>query len=129
MDSQRDRIRSCFRSRHGGLPAGSGWLAAPFCCYWGYFVGAVAAVTGLVAQEPATSGPNVILHLPFERSRFKREFWFALDANLIQSYGMSAGETVLPLGLAGLEVIVGGYIGGGVADHRRRLMLLAISPY
>ena len=32
----------------------------PFC-YWSYFVGAVAAVIALVAPEPATSGPNVIL--------------------------------------------------------------------
>jgi hypothetical protein len=43
----------------------------PFC-YWSYFVGAVAAVIGLVAPEPATSGPNVILHLPLKSSRFKR---------------------------------------------------------
>ena len=50
-----------------------------------------------------------------------------LAANLIQSYGMSAGETVLPLGLAGLGGIVGGYVGGRVADHRRRLMLLVVS--
>ena len=50
-----------------------------------------------------------------------------LAAYLFQSYGMTAGETVLPLGLAGLGVIVGGFLGGRVADHRRRLTLLAIS--
>ena len=50
-----------------------------------------------------------------------------LAANLIQSYNMNAGKTVLPLGLAGLGVMAGGYLGGRVADHRRRLMLLAIS--
>jgi hypothetical protein len=44
----------------------------PFVVYWGYFVGAVAAVIALVAPEPATSGPNVILHLQFKNSRFKR---------------------------------------------------------
>jgi len=48
-----------------------------------------------------------------------------LAANLIQSYGMCAGETVLPGGPG--SVIVGGYICGRVAYHSRRLMLLAIS--
>jgi DHA1 family inner membrane transport protein len=49
-----------------------------------------------------------------------------LAANLIQTYGLSAGETVLPLALAGLGVIAGGFIGGRIAGHRRRLAFLAI---
>ena len=50
-----------------------------------------------------------------------------LAANLIQTYGMTAGETVLPLALAGLGVIAGGFIGGRIADSRRRLNFLAIA--
>jgi len=42
-----------------------------------------------------------------------------LAANLIQTYGMTVGETVLPLALAGLVVIAGGLIGGRIADSRR----------
>jgi|GEM_PF-869660 len=43
-----------------------------------------------------------------------------LAANLMQTYGMTAGETVLPLALAGLGVIAGGFVGGRMADSRRR---------
>ncbi|MFQ6026253.1 MAG: MFS transporter [Dehalococcoidia bacterium] len=50
-----------------------------------------------------------------------------LAARLIQTYGMEAGEIVLPLTLAGLGVIAGGFIGGRVAGHRHRLVLLAIA--
>lgn len=49
-----------------------------------------------------------------------------LAANLIQTFNMKAGETVLPLALAGVGVVAGGFIGGRVADHRRRLALVAI---
>lgn len=44
-----------------------------------------------------------------------------LAAKLIQTYGLTAGETVLPLAVAGLGVIAGGFIGGRLAGHRRRL--------
>ena len=50
-----------------------------------------------------------------------------LAANLIQTYGMTVGETVLPLALAGLVVIAGGLIGGRIADSRRRLSLLTLA--
>ena len=50
-----------------------------------------------------------------------------LAANLIQTYGMTAGETVLPLALAGIGVIAGGFIGGRIADSRRRLNFLTIA--
>ncbi|HLF04436.1 MAG TPA: MFS transporter, partial [Dehalococcoidia bacterium] len=49
-----------------------------------------------------------------------------LAAHLIQTYGLGAGETVLPLALAGTGVIARGFIGGRVADHRRRLALFAM---
>jgi predicted MFS family arabinose efflux permease len=68
-------------------------------------------------------------------------FWHALAANclqvisfmglfgylavyLIRVYRMSAGETALPLTLAGIGVIVGTIIGGRVASHKFRLLLL-----
>ena len=50
-----------------------------------------------------------------------------LAANLIQTYDLAAGETVLPLALAGLGVIAGGFIGGRIARHRRRLAWLAVA--
>ncbi len=50
-----------------------------------------------------------------------------LAANLIQTYGMTAGETALPLALAGLGMIAGGFIGGRISDSRRRLNFLTIA--
>lgn len=50
-----------------------------------------------------------------------------LAANLILTFNMKAGETALPLALAGVGAIAGGFIGGRIADHRRRLALFAIS--
>ncbi len=51
-----------------------------------------------------------------------------LAANLIQTYSMRAGETFLPLALAGAGVITAGFIGGRVADHPRRLALFSAFP-
>jgi DHA1 family inner membrane transport protein len=51
-----------------------------------------------------------------------------LAANLIQAYSMGAGETILPLALAGVGVITAGFIGGRVVDHPRRLALFAAFP-
>jgi predicted MFS family arabinose efflux permease len=51
-----------------------------------------------------------------------------LAANLIQSYSMRAGETVLPLALAGVGAITAGFIGGWAANHPRRLAMFAAFP-
>ena len=50
-----------------------------------------------------------------------------LAAYLMQTYQMPAGDTALPLALAGVGVIVGGFVGGWAADHRCRLAWLAVS--
>jgi DHA1 family inner membrane transport protein len=50
-----------------------------------------------------------------------------LAAHLIQSYHMPAGDTALPLAIAGSGAIVGGWLGGRVADHRHRLAWYALS--
>jgi DHA1 family inner membrane transport protein len=50
-----------------------------------------------------------------------------LAAHLMQSYHMRAGDTSLPLAVAGSGAIVGGFLGGWVADHRRRLAWYAMS--
>ena len=72
----------------------------------------------------------------------QRVFWYILIANglqtmayigmsgylaayLIQSYGMDAGDTALPLSLAGLGVIAGSLVGGRVADRSDRASVLA----
>ena len=44
-----------------------------------------------------------------------------LAAYLMQTYQMPAGDTALPLALAGIGVILGGFVGGRVADQRGRL--------
>ena len=72
----------------------------------------------------------------------QRVFWYILIANglqtmayigmsgylaayLIQSYGMDAGDTALPLSLADLGVIAGSLVGGRVADRSDRASVLA----
>ena len=50
-----------------------------------------------------------------------------LAAHLIQSYHLPAGATALPLAIAGSGAIVGGWLGGRVADHRYRLVWYALS--
>jgi predicted MFS family arabinose efflux permease len=71
-------------------------------------------------------------------------FWYVLAANalqqmvffgmfgylaafLMQTYQLPAGGTALPLVLAGAGVIVGGFLGGRAADHRRRVAWFAMS--
>jgi predicted MFS family arabinose efflux permease len=48
-----------------------------------------------------------------------------LAAYLSQTYGMNAGETAVPLSLAGLGVIAGSLVGGRVADRRDRTSVVA----
>jgi predicted MFS family arabinose efflux permease len=45
----------------------------------------------------------------------------------MQTYQMPAGDTALPLAVAGVGVIVGGVVGGWAADQRCRLAWLAAS--
>ena len=50
-----------------------------------------------------------------------------LAAYLMQTYHLPAGDTALPLVFAGVGIIVGGFLGGRVADHRRRLAVFAMA--
>jgi predicted MFS family arabinose efflux permease len=50
-----------------------------------------------------------------------------LAAYLMQSYQMQAGDTALPLAVAGSGAIMGGFLGGRVADHRHRLAWYAMA--
>jgi predicted MFS family arabinose efflux permease len=50
-----------------------------------------------------------------------------LAAHLIQSYHLPVGDTALPLAVAVSGAIVGGWLGGRVADHRHRLVWYALS--
>ena len=71
-------------------------------------------------------------------------FWYVLTANalqqmvffgmftylaayLMQTYHLPAGDTALPLALAGVGVIVGAIVGGRIAGHRRRLAWFAMA--
>ena len=48
-----------------------------------------------------------------------------LAAFLIDTYGMSVGETALPLAVVGLGAVIGSLWGGVIADHQRRLNFVA----
>ena len=48
-----------------------------------------------------------------------------LAAFLIDTYGMSVGETALPLAVVGLEAVIGSLWGGVIANHQRRLNFVA----
>lgn len=50
-----------------------------------------------------------------------------LAAHLIETHRVPAGATALPLAVAGSGAIVGGWLGGRVADHRYRLAWYALS--
>jgi DHA1 family inner membrane transport protein len=50
-----------------------------------------------------------------------------LAAHLMQTYTLHAGDTALPLALAGSGVIVSDVLGGRVADHRYRLAWFALA--
>jgi predicted MFS family arabinose efflux permease len=48
-----------------------------------------------------------------------------LAAFLIDTYGMSVGETALPLAVVGLGAVIGSLWGGVITNHRRRLNFVA----
>ena len=50
-----------------------------------------------------------------------------LAAYLIDSYGVSVGETALPLAVVGAGAVIGSLFGGMIASHQKRLGLVAVS--
>ena len=50
-----------------------------------------------------------------------------LAAYLIDAYDMSVGAVALPLGLVGMGMVIGNYIGGPVANRKDRMPLIAAS--
>ena len=62
---------------------------------------------------------------------YKRQVFYAvigyLAAFLIETYGMSVGETALPLAVVGLGAVIGSLWGGVIANHRKRLNFVASS--
>jgi DHA1 family inner membrane transport protein len=50
-----------------------------------------------------------------------------LAAHLMHTARLTAGDTVLPLALAGGGLVAGGVLGGWVADHRHRLTWFALA--
>ena len=50
-----------------------------------------------------------------------------LAAHLIDSYGVSVGETALPLAVVGAGAVIGSLFGGMIASHQKRLGLVAVS--
>ena len=50
-----------------------------------------------------------------------------LTAYLIDAYGVSVGETALPLAIVGAGAVAGSLFGGMIASHRKRLGFVAVS--
>jgi len=139
----------------GGISAALGVAAVAFLLDTGgwrlpfYTVGALALVLWIMLwvwlpRDQRQPGRPLAFLSHYLNVGSSAMFWYVLAANslfqmafigvfgylaahLIQTYGMTAGETVLPLALAGAGVIARGFIGGRVADHRRRLVLFAIA--
>lgn len=68
----------------------------------------------------------VLVANAFQQMVFCAMFGY-LPAYLMQTYHLPAGGTALPLVLAGGGVMVGGFLGGRVADQRRRVAWLALA--
>lgn len=112
-------------------------------------VGTVALVVGLLLMAwfpriQPQPGHALRFFAHYREVSTDRTFWYVLAINaleqmvfygmfgylaayLMQTYQLPAGETALPLALAGVGIIVAGILGGRVADHRRRLAWFAMS--
>jgi DHA1 family inner membrane transport protein len=117
---------------------------------WRLPFGVLGALLGLVCvlvwvwvpASPRTSGDVVSVGTHVRTVRGIAAVWWVLAANglqvmafmgmasylapyLMRTYQMSAGETVLPLMLAGLGVLAGGLLGGRVAGQAYRVATVA----
>jgi predicted MFS family arabinose efflux permease len=112
-----------------------------------YGVGALLiAVWGLqwcwLPRRPRASGPSLAFLAHFREASQHTGIWYVLGANVLYQsaavglftylaaslrriYGLTAGETVVPLALVGLGAMGGSLLGGRVASHGRRLVLAA----
>jgi DHA1 family chloramphenicol resistance protein-like MFS transporter len=110
-----------------------------------YGVGALLiAVWGMqwrwFPQSTREAAPSFAFIAHFREASRSTGMWYVLVANVLyqiaalgiftylaailrHTYGMTAGETVVPLALVGIGAMVGSLIGGRVAGHRRRLVL------
>ena len=111
-------------------------------------IGSVArrldALLGLVPTRPQQPGQALAFFAHYREVGAEVMFWYVLAVNalqqmvfvgmfsylaahLMQTYHLLAGDTALPLALAGSGVIVGGFLGGRAADHPRRVAWFALS--
>lgn len=92
--------------------------------------------------RPRQSGQALAFFSHYREVSVHERFWYVLVANalqqmvffgmfaylatyLIQTYQMAVGNTALPLALAGVGLIAGGFLGGWIAEHRHRLAWFA----
>jgi len=95
-------------------------------------------------QSPRQPGHTRTFFAHYREVGTQTTFWYVLAANalqqmifaglfsylaahLMQTYHLRAGDTALPLALAGGGVIAGGFLGGRVADHPCRIALFALA--
>jgi predicted MFS family arabinose efflux permease len=112
-----------------------------------YGVGALLiAVWGLqwcwLPRRPRASGPSLAFLAHFREASQHTGIWYVLGANVLyqsaavglftylaaslrRTYGLTGGETVVPLALVGLGAMGGSLLGGRVASHGHRLVLAA----
>ena len=125
------------------LLAAGGWRL-PFYVMGAASLGVWVLFWVWLPPSPRQSGQALAFFSHYREVGAQAAFWYVLAANtlqhtifagmlsylaahLMQTSRLPAGDTVLPLALAGSGVIVGGFLGGRVADHQRRVVFLALS--
>jgi DHA1 family inner membrane transport protein len=120
-----------------------GWRL-PFYVMGGASLGVWLLFWGWVPQRPRQSGHSLAFFSHYREVGAQATFWYVLAVNalqqmvfvgmfsylaahLMQTYHLPAGDTAFPLALAGGGVIVGGFLGGRVADHPRRVAWFTLS--
>src|SRR5262245_43149680 len=97
-------------------------------------------------RSPGAAAPSFAFIAHFREASRSPGIWYVLVANVLyqiaalgiftylaailrHTYGMTAGDTVVPLALVGIGAMVGSLIGGRVAGHERRLVLAATALF
>ena len=152
--ARRSKAMGCLVSATGGVAAGGVPLVAFLLDVGGwrlpfYLMGAGALGLWILfwtwlPPSPRQPGQALAFFSRYREAGAYTTFWYVLAANtlqqmifvgmlsylathLMQTYHLPAGATALPLALAGSGVIVGGFLGGRVADHPRRVAWFALS--
>jgi DHA1 family inner membrane transport protein len=121
---------------------GMGGWRLPFAAVGMLALGLWLGVWSRFPRRPLSPRPPLAFFAHYREVGSHTLVWYVLGANLcqqmvffgmfgylaaylMQTYRLSPATTALPLALAGVGVMVGGWLGGRVADHPRRGALFA----